>query len=120
MKKWLVECLRDVLCVGKWAALVGIPAFLLVSHVWTQYRVTKLGYEISEETSRHEELVERKRRLTIERRVQVRNAADEQGADEPFGLRRVTPDQFIAVDDPPVESEQTLADNSEPDGSNRP
>lgn len=109
MKGWMLSILKDCLNVTKWLVLAAIPTVLMVSHVWTQYQETRLGYQISEETSRHKKLSEEHRRLTIEKRVQAQGGQMTTRAGDRFGLQRVTPEQLITVE--PV-AERAFADNA--------
>lgn len=91
------EFFRNALSVGKLVGVLAIPLALLLTHVWYQYQVTRLGYEISEETRRHERLADRHRKLTIEYAVESRSRRVTQTAREEFGLRRLEPEQLVDV-----------------------
>jgi len=66
-------------------------------HVWNQYRVTRLGYEISKATSRHEKLVDQRRKLTVEFGVEARSDQVERLGRRRFGLETISPQQVIDV-----------------------
>ena len=84
--------------VAQIVGLVAIPATLLLTHVWYQFQITQLGYKISEQTERHEKLVDEHRKLTIETTVESRSERMAEVARERFGLERIEPDQIITVD----------------------
>lgn len=88
---------RNVLTVGKLVGVLAVPTALLLTHVWYQYRVVQLGYEISEETRRHEQLADRHRKLTIQYAVESRSRRVTKTARRKFGLQRLEPDQLVDV-----------------------
>ena len=110
--KWLkdlsLRLLANAYRVAKMLVLVAVPAALLLTHVWYQYRITQLGYKISEETERHAELVDRNRKLTIQTAVESRSDRITDLAKERFGLERVEPEQVITIDPDAVEPGETL------------
>jgi len=75
------------------AAVVGVLFF----HVWTQYRITQLGYRIADVTHRHRKLLEENRKLTIEAAVQGRTERMSALARARFGLRPVRPEQIHPI-----------------------
>lgn len=97
MWKWCLQALREVWSVGKVVPLVAIPVGLGMMHVWNQYRVTRLGYEISKATSRHEKLVDQRRKLTVEFGVEARSDQVERLGRRRFGLEAISPQQVIDV-----------------------
>lgn len=97
MWKWCLQALREVWSVGKVVPLVAIPVGLGMMHVWNQYRVTRLGYEISKATSRHEKLVDQRRKLTVEFGVEARSDQVERLGRRRFGLETISPQQVIDV-----------------------
>ena len=98
MKQLIGRMWRNGWRVGKIVGLVVIPVALLLTHVWYQFQITRLGYKISEETERHEKLVDDHRKLTIETTVESRSERMTEVARERFGLERIEPDQIITVD----------------------
>lgn len=97
-KEWLLTCLADAYRVGRVALLIAIPAALLLTHVWYQYRITQLGYKISEQTERHERLADEHRKLEIQAAVEGRSERLSDVARERFQLEQVDPEQIITVD----------------------
>jgi cell division protein FtsL len=97
MWQWCWQAIREAWAVCKVIPLVAIPVAIGLSHVWTQFRVTNLGYEISQETSRHEKLVDRHRKLTVELGVEGRSDQVERRGRRQFGLHTVQPGQVIDV-----------------------
>lgn len=98
MKQWCLKLATDAYRILKVVALVAVPAALLLTHVWYQYQMTRLGYEISKETKRHEKLADQHRKLTIQTTVESRSERIAEVAKRRFGLERVEPDQIITVD----------------------
>jgi len=94
--------------VGRVALLVAIPAVLLLTHVWYKYRITQLGYQISEQTDRHERLVDEQRKLEIQAAVEGRSERLSEVARERFRLERVDPQQIITVDPATVDGGESL------------
>ncbi|MFB6264715.1 MAG: hypothetical protein ABEL76_13990 [Bradymonadaceae bacterium] len=103
---------RDAKLVGKIVGLAAIPVALLMAHICCEFRVTKYGYQISEATTRHEKLMDRHRKLSIERGVEGRSERITAQAKRRFGLERVEPDQIVELESRPS-SESPL------DGSSR-
>lgn len=114
MKPWWKRLIGNTVAVGKVAALVAVPAAMLLAHVWTQFRITKLGYEISEETGRHGELEDEQQKLRIEATVEGQREEISEVARERFGLEPVEPEQILTVEAAPnspddeTEGEETL------------
>ncbi len=98
MKQWLSEMLSNGAVVAKIMLLVAVPTALLLVHVWNQYRIAEVGYEIAEATAEHRELLEENKRLSVEARVQGRSDRVAELAQEQFGLREARPDQIISID----------------------
>jgi cell division protein FtsL len=109
MKRLLTNILKDALRVVAFVALLAIPTSLLLTQVYYEYRVTELGYEISEATTEKRTLTEQKRRLKIERAMQARSERVTRVAERRFGLERVGPDQVWTVE--PAPDARTLASN---------
>ena len=97
MKNWLKKMTADAAIVAKILIIVAIPTCLLVFHVWNQYRITALGYEIAEVTSEHRKLLEENKKLTVEARLQGRSDRVTLVAQERFGLQEARPEQVITV-----------------------
>ena len=98
MKQWLGECWADALVVLKICIVVAIPTALLLSHVWNQYRITDLGYQIAEVTSEHRYLLEENKKLTVEAGLQGRSDRVSEVARHQFGLEQLRPEQIITVE----------------------
>jgi cell division protein FtsL len=98
MKKWLLGGMGDGFRIFKVLVLVAIPVGILLFHVWGQYRITKLGYEVAEQTSEHRSLIEEQRKLTIEATFQGRSERVLTVAKERFGLEPMHPEQVIQVE----------------------
>lgn len=103
MKLSLKEMISDSWKVLKIVVLVGVPVAMLLFHVWTQYRITKLGYEVAEQTEEHRELIEEQRKLSIEATYQGRTERVLSVATERFGLQPMEPEQVVSVDRATVE-----------------
>jgi cell division protein FtsL len=98
MKRWLSEGWADGLRILKVLAIVSIPVALLLFHVWNQYRITDLGYEVSEQAREHRTLIEEHRKLSIEATFQGRSERVLTVARERFGLEPIEPRQVIEVE----------------------
>ncbi len=98
MKDLLSKGLSDGLQILKVLAIVSIPVALLLFHVWTQFRITQLGYEVAEETTEHRGLIEEQRKLSIEATFQGRSERVLTVAREHFGLEPVHPEQVVEID----------------------
>lgn len=97
LRRLCSEFFGDALAVGRVVMVAAVPVALLLTHVWYQYQVTRLGYEISEATRRHEQLTDTHRKLTIEYAVQSRSRRVTEVAQRDFGLRRLEPGQLVDV-----------------------
>jgi cell division protein FtsL len=75
--------------VGALAAVVG----LLMFHVWNQYRIVELGYEIADVTHEHRQLIEQNKKLAIEAAVVGRTERLSNVARDRYGLQPVQPEQ---------------------------
>lgn len=98
MKKMLMGSAADGLRILRVVALIAIPVAMLFFHVWTRYQITDLGYEVAEQTRTHRELIEEKRKLSIEAAYQGRNDRVLALAREKFGLEELQPSQVIQVE----------------------
>ena len=98
MKQWISECVSDVTIVAKVLILVAIPTGLLLFHVWNQYRITELGYQVAEVTTEHRTLLEENKKLVVEARLQGHSDRVAQVAKSQFGLQEAHPEQFVTID----------------------
>lgn len=98
MKQWISQCVGNAAIVSKVLILLAVPTGLLLFHVWNQYRITELGYEIAEVTTEHRALLEENKKLTVEARLQGHSDRVSEVAKYQFGLQEAHPDQFITVD----------------------
>jgi len=110
MKPWWNRLIENTVAVGKVGVLVAVPAALLFGHVWTQFRITKLGYEISEQTERRAELEDEKQKLQIEATVEGQREEISQVAKERFGLEPVEPGQILTVERAPASRDDSSDD----------
>ncbi|QDG54778.1 hypothetical protein FIV42_29735 [Persicimonas caeni] len=99
MKKWLSEGMGDGFRVLKVLVVVAIPVCILLFHVWNQFRITELGYEVAQQTRDHRELIEERRKLSIEATFQGRSERVLTVAKERFGLEPLEPEQVIQIDE---------------------
>lgn len=97
MKEVMWKAVEDGLRILKVAVVVAIPALLLLSHVWTRYQITELGYEVAAQTRLHRQLIEEQRKLSIEAALQGRSERVVARAREQFGLVEVRPEQIVEV-----------------------
>ena len=97
MKERCFDCARDALTIAQVAAIIVVPVCLLLFHVWNQFRMTDLGYQIAEVTREHRGLLEENKKLSIEAAVQGRTDRMAQLARDQFGLAATRPDQVITV-----------------------
>lgn len=98
MKQWIYGWLSNASVVAKVLAVVAVPTALLLFHVWNQYRITDLGYQIAEVTEEHRQLLEENKKLTVEAGIQGRSDRVSQLAQQQFGLQETRSDQIITVD----------------------
>ena len=117
MFEWCWQAIKEAWSVAWVAVLVAIPVGIGLSHVWNQYRLTRLGYEISQATSRHETLVDRHRKLTVELGVEGRSDRVERRGRHQFGLEPVTPGQVVEVTAPRADDDRFDGEHASLDGS---
>lgn len=99
--KWMkARWVRDSLIVGKVVMLVSLPTALLLVHVWNQYRITDMGYQIAQVTGEHRHLMEENKKLAVEAQLQGRSDRVAEMAREQFGLVQTRPEQVITVELP--------------------
>jgi cell division protein FtsL len=100
MQRWLWQITCDVWAVGKGIAMVATPTILLLTHVWYEYRITELGYDLSEATQRHEELVDEHRELTVEATLLQQHDRGRHPIRRRYGLERIDPEQVVTIEEP--------------------
>lgn len=99
MKQWLKETLANSSVVFAVVALTAVPVVLLLFHVWHQFRIADVGYEIAEATAEHQELLEENKKLTVEVRLQGRSDRVAEMARDRFGLEEAGPEQIVTIDE---------------------
>lgn len=93
MKARVTRMLKDSVRVGTTVAALTAVVGLLMFHVWNQYRITQLGYEIADVTHEHRRLIEQNKKLAIEAAVVGRTERLSTLARERYGLEPVQPEQ---------------------------
>lgn len=93
----MLDWLNNATVIAKVLIVVAIPTSLLLLHVWNQYRITELGYEIAEVTSEHRQLLEKNKKLTVEARIQGHSERVSEVAQKQFGLQQAHPNQVIII-----------------------
>lgn len=93
MKETGTKLVGDGLRVMAWSIVVGGIASILMLHVWNQYRIMEVGYEIADVTSEHRKLMEQNKKLSIEAAVVGRTERLSNLARERYGLEPVAPFQ---------------------------
>jgi len=112
MKDKVLDATRDLMRIGAVVAVVTVVTVLLGVHVWNQYRITRLGYEISEVTTEHRRLMEENKKLSIEVAVQGRTERMTAVARERFGLQPLGPDQVRRLSATTLETPENLLSNT--------
>lgn len=97
MKEKLKDATQDLYRIGLVIGCVTAVSGLLGFHVWNQYRITQIGYEISQVTSDHRALMEENKKLAIEVAVQGRAERMTSLARERYGLEPLKPAQVWDV-----------------------
>lgn len=97
MKEKVLDMCMDAGRLGAAIFAVSLACSILIFHVWNEYQITHLGYEISRVTNEHRELVEENRKLSIEVAVQGRTERMAEVARTRFGLEPVSPDQIRPI-----------------------
>ncbi len=100
MKKIVFGATSDFGRVLGIVCVVAFIATILGVHVWNQYRITNLGYEIAQVTHEHRRLIEEHKKLSIEVAVQGRTERMSEVARERFGLQPVAPNQVQTLELP--------------------
>lgn len=114
MKQWINNCVIDAVVVAKLLVLVAVPTGLLLFHVWNQYQITAVGYEIAEVTTEHRKLLEENKKLTVEARLQGRSDRVTRVARDHYGLREARPEQVIKVS---LDGQEAVEEHARLDGS---
>ncbi|MFU8805148.1 MAG: cell division protein FtsL [Bradymonadaceae bacterium] len=97
MKERCTDFLNDAFCLTRVGLIIAIPMSIFLFHVYTQYRISDMGYQIAEVTQEHRELLEEYKKLSIEAAIQGRSDRVEALARERFGLQYLRADQVISV-----------------------
>ncbi len=98
MDQILEEFRQNAVMVAQVLVLVAVPTGIMLSHVWTQYQITEMGYEIASVTSEHRDLLEENKKLTVEARMQGRSDRVAEVAMKEFGLQEMDPDQIVTLE----------------------
>lgn len=97
MFEFVKSSFKDAAAVLRAALIVGIPMSLLLFHVWNEYRIVSIGYEIADVTREHRALLEDHKKLSIEAAVQGRTERIASVARTQFGLEQVRPHQVVTI-----------------------
>ncbi|SRR5690554_2020203 len=97
MGEFMKGLIKDATAVLKMVLIVGIPMGILLFHVWHEYRIVNLGYQIADVTSEHRTILEDHKKLSIEAAVQGRTERIASVAREQFGLEQVRPHQVFTI-----------------------
>lgn len=97
MRELVTSLARDIVRLAMAAAVVAAPVALLLSHVHTQYAISKAGYDIASVTREHRSLAEENKKLQIEAAVQGRTRRIEAVGKERFGLEPAQPRQITVI-----------------------
>ena len=100
MKIKILEALRDLGKIATLLGVVGLVAMILLFHVWNEYRITSLGYEIAKVSHEHRRLIEENKKLSIEVAVQGRTERMTEVARDQFGLQPMKPNQVRSLSFP--------------------
>jgi cell division protein FtsL len=87
---------------ASWAVAVVLAVVTLVAlaHVWVHLQVIAVGYDISRETRRRQELAEQQQRLKLELRTRMDLGAVERAARERLGMVPPRPDAIRRIGAP--------------------
>ncbi len=108
LKRWFKNVIADSFRVAAIGTFLTIAATLMMVHVWNQYQILNIGYEIAEVTTQHQRLLEENKKLAIEAAVVGRTERLSNVAVERYGLVPVQPEQVrplvfeVAQEDPAV------------------
>lgn len=97
MFETMKSSLYDGFVVARALLIVGVPSAIFLFHVWNEYRIVQIGYEIAEVTREHRVLLEENKKLSIEAAVQGRTDRMAALAREQFGLEQVRAHQIVNV-----------------------
>ncbi len=97
MREKVLDMFKDAGRLTAVLTTVTVASSLLVFHVWNEYQITHLGYEIARVTREHQELLEENKKLSIEVAVQGRTERMTEVARTHFGLQPVNPGQIRPV-----------------------
>lgn len=97
MRDFVKGLFKDATAVLKMVLIVGVPMGILLFHVWHEYRIVDLGYQIADVTSEHRAMLEEHKKLSIEATVQGRTERIATVAREQFGLEQVRPHQVFTI-----------------------
>ena len=78
-------------------AVLTVAVGLLMFHVWTEYRIVQMGYEIADVTNQHRQLIEDNKKLAIEAAVVGRTERLSSVARARYGLEPVRPEQVRTI-----------------------
>lgn len=109
MKSRYAEMLSDAFTMGRIALGVMLPASALIWHVWHEYRIVHLGYEIAAVTQEHRNLLEENKKLSVEAAILGRSDRVTGVAREQFGLQLARPDQITVLENGTQDADQRLA-----------
>lgn len=100
MKAWCKRVFADTARVTALVTFLAVAVGLLMFHVWNEYRIVQIGYEIAEVTTQHRQLLEENKKLAIEAAVVGRTERLSTVARTRYGLEPVRPEQVrpLAVD----------------------
>jgi cell division protein FtsL len=88
---------KDAVRIGAIVGALAAVAGLLMFHVWNQYRIVQLGYEIADVTHEHRRLIEQNKKLSIEAAVVGRTERLSDVARERYGLQPIKPEQVRSL-----------------------
>ncbi|MBA2661063.1 MAG: cell division protein FtsL [Bradymonadaceae bacterium] len=97
MFEFFKSSLKDAAVVARTAVIVAVPMTILLFHVWNEYRIVSLGYEIADVTREHRAMLEENKKLSIEAAVQGRTERIAMVARERFGLEQVRAHQVVTI-----------------------
>lgn len=97
MSDFMKGLFKDATAVLRMLLIVGVPMGILLFHVWHEYRIVNLGYQIADVTSEHRAMLEEHKKLSIEATVQGRTERIASVAREQFGLEQVRPHQVFTI-----------------------
>ena len=93
MKALVTRMFKDAIKVGGIAMFLATVSGILMFHVWNQYQILEVGYEIADVTHAHRRLIEQNKKLSIEAAVLGSTERLSTVARERYGLEPVRPEQ---------------------------